>query len=167
MLPDCDWPRVAAHCTWPASGFAAPVESAVSFLKNEATSRKAAKPRPNTGGSCAVKETWYISFGSKPPLTQSCVGSGVPGNGLSALHFANAQSVDAITRSPSTRPSVCSAVWVTSLAFAVLRLTGLYGVGLVATYIADELGPLVFMIRAITRPVIGEPSGFLATGTTT
>ena len=64
-------------------------------------------------------------------------------------------------------PSVRSAVWVTSLAFAVFRSTGLYGVGLVATYIADEFGPLVFMIRAITRPVIGEPSAFLATGTTT
>ena len=41
----------------PASGFAVPVESAFSFLKNEATSRKAAKPMPSTGGSFAVKAT--------------------------------------------------------------------------------------------------------------
>src|SRR5262245_41496778 len=122
---------------------------------------------PSTGGSFAVKATTYISFGSKPPLTQICVGSGVPGNGLSALHFANAQSVDLISVSPSTLPFVYSAVWVTRRAFAVFRSAGLYGVGLVATYIADESGAVVFMIRAMVRPVMEEPSAFFATGTTT
>src|SRR5262245_66388029 len=96
---------------------------------------------PSTGGSFAVKATTYISFGSKPPLTQICVGSGVPGNGLSALHFANAQSVDLISVSFSTLPFVYSAVWVTSRAFVVFRSAGLYGVGVGALDSAKRLGP--------------------------
>jgi len=57
-------------------------------------------------------------------LTQICVGSGVPGNGLSALHLAHAQSVDATFCSPTIFPSVVSAVCVTSVAFVVSSVAG-------------------------------------------
>ena len=40
-------------------GFAVPSSSLVAYLKNDATSRKAAKPIPRTYASFDVKTTWY------------------------------------------------------------------------------------------------------------
>src|SRR5258705_11862071 len=105
-LPDCDAPRLISHDTWPPTGFGVPSSSLVAYLKNDATSRKAAKPIPRTYASFDVKTTWYRSFGLKPPLTQICVGAGVPGNRLSALHFAHAQSVLATFALPMIFSSV-------------------------------------------------------------
>src|SRR5258706_4265766 len=113
------------HDTWPLTGLPVPSSSLVAYLKNDATSRKAAKPIPRTYASFDVKTTWYRSFGLKPPLTQICVGSGVPGNGFSALHFAHAQSLLATFASPMIFPSIVSAVCVVSVAFDVSRVAGL------------------------------------------
>src|SRR6266446_6533605 len=92
-LPDCELPLEIAHVTFPATGFGVPPSSCFAFLKKEATSRNAAKPIPRTYGSFAVNTTWYSSFSSKPFLRQISVGSGVPGKGFAAVHFAQAQSV--------------------------------------------------------------------------
>jgi hypothetical protein len=63
------------------------------------------------------------------------VGSGVPGNGFVALHFAHAQSEpDIVFGSPMT-PSMLSEACVVSVAFVVSRLAGLYGNGLPSTNI--------------------------------
>src|SRR5215510_9180967 len=117
--------------------------------------------------SFEVNTTWYNSFGSKPPFTQICVGSGVPGNGFSAVHFAHAQSPGAIFFSPVIFPSDVSAVCVVSVAFVVSRLEGLYGTGLALTIIGCELTPFALTMRPNTRPLTGEPSGFFAIGTIT
>jgi hypothetical protein len=66
------------------------LSSCSSYLKNDATSRSAAKPIPNTYGSLAVKITLYASAGLNPFFMQICVGSGVPGKGFVALQLAQA-----------------------------------------------------------------------------
>ena len=60
---------------------------------------------------------------------QICVGSGVPGNGRSALHRAHAQSPAGTAFVPRTAPSMPSNVAVVSVAAVVSRLTGGYGIG--------------------------------------
>src|SRR5262252_9110575 len=115
-LPDCETPLAATQDTFPATGFGVPLSSFAAFLKNVATSRNAAKPIPRTYGSLAVNANWYSSFGSKPFLRQICVGSGVPGNGLVALHFAHAQSVLGIVVVAPIVPSGFSEACVVSVA---------------------------------------------------
>src|SRR5688500_5624793 len=102
-----------------------------------------------------------------PPFTQIYVGSAVPGNGLAALHRAQAQSALATVRSPPTLPSIVSDSCVTSVAFVVSRLAGLYGSGFAFTSIGCESGPLALTMRPMTKPVMGDPSRFRATGTVT
>src|SRR5207344_42876 len=107
------------------------------------------------------------SFGSKPFFRQTCVGSGTPGNGCVASHFAHAQSLGAMAVPTVTLPSTVSCVCVVSVACVVSSEAGLYGRGLFCTRIGCEPGPLRFTMRPSTVPVIGEPSGLCATGTTT
>ena len=64
-------------------------------------------------------------------------------------------------------PSMVSEVCVVSLAFVVSSVAGLYGTGFALTIIGCELGPPAFTILPMTRPLIGEPSGFFAMGTMT
>src|SRR5713101_4093781 len=104
---------------------------------------------------------------SKPFFKQIWVGSGVPGNGLSTLHLAHAQSLLGILVVAPMTPSMLSDACVVSAACVVSRLNGLYGTGLPWTNICCELGPLTLTMRPMTGPVTGEPSGFFATGTTT
>src|SRR3954464_7550836 len=118
-LPDCETPLAATHDTLPATGFGVPMLSCAALLKKVATSRNAAKPIPRTYGSFAVNASWYSSFGSKPFFRQICVGSGVPGNGLVALHFAHAQSVLGIVVVAPMVPSGFSDACVVSVAFVV------------------------------------------------
>src|SRR5215470_12117964 len=98
---------------------------------------------------------------------QICVGSGVPGNGCAASHLPHAQSPAATFFSPTIFPSVVSAAWVVNVAFVVSSVAGLYGTGFALTSIGCELTPLAFTMRPMTRPLTGEPSGFLAIGTIT
>src|SRR5262245_24419820 len=56
---------------------------------------------------------------------------------------------------------------VVSLAFVVSSVAGLYGTGFALTIIGCELGPRAFTILPMTRPLIGEASGFFAMGTIT
>src|ERR1700675_2550274 len=56
---------------------------------------------------------------------------------------------------------------VVRLALLVSSVTGRYGTGLEWMIIGCEFFPATLRMRAITRPVIGEPSGFFATGTMT
>ena len=95
------------------------------------------------------------------------MGSGVPGNGLAALHLAHAQSALGIVFDSPIAPSMLSEACVVSVAFAVSRLTGLYGNRLPSTYIGWESRPRALTMRPMTSPVTGEPSEFFATGTTT
>ncbi len=102
-----------------ATGLAVPTSSTTAVLKKWPTSRQAAMPTPSSSGSLALKLTMYSLAGSKPPLTQICVGSGVPGKGSVALQLAQAQSLLGTTTSPIGVPSCSSPVRVTSLAWVV------------------------------------------------
>src|SRR5215831_6384217 len=105
--------------------------------------------------------------GLKPPLTQTWLGSGVPGKGFSAVHFAHAQSEAGTVSTPSILPSIDSCLWMTSFAFVVSSVAGLYGNGFVCGYMVCDAGPLAFMMRPNAGPVMEEPSAFFAVGTTT
>src|SRR6185503_19991653 len=104
-LPDCERPLLITHDTFPATGLGVPSSTCFAFLKNAATSRNAAKPIPRTYGAFAVYTTWYSSLESNPFFRQIRVGSGVPGNGLAALHFAHANSVGGIVLESPITPS--------------------------------------------------------------
>ena len=158
-------PRVMLCFIVPEIGFCVPASSALDRLKNEATSRHAANPMPKTYGSAEVNTTWYRRVASKPFFRQICVGSGVPGNGLAASHFAQAQSVEAMATSPETSPRWFSPVRDTSLESRVSMLAGLYGTGLVCTISGCESGPARLTMRPSTSPVMGSPFGPRATGT--
>src|SRR5687767_11819174 len=155
------------HETCLATGLTVPTLSFSTLRKKDATSRNAANPIPSTYGSCAVKTTWYSRDGSNPPFTQICVGSGVPGKGFSALQRAHAQSLLATVRSPLIFPSIVSPVRVTSVAFAVSSVAGLYGNGLLLSTSGCDAGPVALTMRPMTRPVMGDPFACFATGTTT
>ena len=60
-----------------------------------------------------------------------------------------------------------SAACVVRVASFVSRLAGRYGTGFEWTIIGCELTPLTLTMRPRTGPVIDEPSGFFAMGTTT
>src|SRR6266478_2062571 len=127
--PDCEVPRLTDQEIPPANGLGVPMSSCSSYLKNDATSRNAAKPIPSTYGSLAVKITLYASAGSNPFFMQICAGSSVPGKGFVALQLAHAQSVLGTVAAPVTAPSTLSDVWVTMVVCVVSRLAGLYGTG--------------------------------------
>ena len=105
-------------------------------------------------------------MGAKPFFRQICVGSGVPGNGFAALQLAQAQSLLGIAVTPVTMPSMVSWSCDSRCACDVSRVTGLYAMGFECSIIGEELGPLALRIRPMTGPVIDEPSGFFAMGTT-
>ena len=90
----------------------------------------------------------------------------MPGNGFAALQLAQAQSLLGILVVTLTMPSMVSWSCVSSVACVVSEVIGLYGMGFECSMIGCELTPPTFMIRPMTSPVIGEPSGFFATGTT-
>src|SRR5688572_23966782 len=168
-LPDCELPRASTQLILPATGLATAgcCESCISFLKNDAKSRNAAKPIPSTYGSCAVKTTWCTLLAAKPPFTQICVGSAVPGKGLVALQLAQAQSPLGIWRVAPVTPVIVSDEISVRVSCAEFRSTGRYGIGFECTMIGEEFAPLALMMRPITRPLMLEPSAFFATGTTT
>ena len=64
-------------------------------------------------------------------------------------------------------PSMVSDACVVRVACVVSSVTGLYGTGFECTIIGCESAPLALTMRPMTGPVIDEPSGFFATGTTT
>src|SRR5262245_25849940 len=148
-----------------ASGLCVPWSSTSAVLKNTATSRQAAKPLPRTYGSCAVNTTWYSRLGSNPDFRQSCVGSGVAGNGVLASQRAQAQSPAAIVTSPRTPTASLSPPGEVRAAFVVSRLAGLYGTALGCTRSGWEAGPERLTMRPSTSPVMGVPPAPRATGT--
>jgi hypothetical protein len=102
----------------------------------------------------------------KPSFRQIRVGSGVPGNGLAALQAAQAHSLLGMVRAPVTLPSIVSPACVVMTALVVSRLAGSYGTLFWNTSKGCDSAPLALKIRPRTLPVMVEPSGPFATGTT-
>src|SRR5688572_8914299 len=110
-------------------------------------------------GSLAVYTISYRRALLKPLRTQIRVGSGVPGNGT-VRQSAKAQSALAIGTTPLFTPAGVSDVAVIKDACVVSRLAGVR-----PSPDSDWVVPLGPTNRSHTGPVIDEPFGFLAIGT--
>ena len=129
-----------------------PASSCVCVLKNDATSRNAAKPIPSTYGSCAVNTTWYRQLRVEAVLEADLRRIRRAREWLGRRAARPCPVVARFCRLPD--PAVVALRRVRrQLSPAPCRASaGLYGTGLLWTISGRESTPLALTMRAMTGP---------------